>query len=47
MNNLPFNFGKKTNSEQGCQAEINNEHLLNDPTVNKHKKNNHFNLIFS
>ena len=32
MNNLPFNCGNKTNCEQGCPTEMNNEHLLNCPT---------------
>ena len=47
MNNLPFNFGKKTNCEQGCPTEMNNEHLLNCPKLNQHKEKTDINLILN
>ena len=35
MNNLPFNYRNKTIFEMGCHEQIlNNEHLLNGPTLN-------------
>ena len=35
MNELPFNYGEKTNCEMGCQAQVmNNEHILNCPALN-------------
>ena len=35
MNDLPFNYGNKTMCEMGCHEQIlNNEHLLNCPTIN-------------
>ena len=36
MNDLPFNFGNKTNCEMGCHETImNTEHLLNCPKLNE------------
>ena len=36
MNDLPCNYGDKTNCEMGCHEEIlNNEHLLNCPNLNQ------------
>ena len=35
MNDLPFNFGRKTNCEQGCQEPMNNEHCLYCPKLNE------------
>ena len=35
MNELPFNYGEKTNCEMGCKAQVmNNEHILNCPELN-------------
>ena len=35
MNELPFNYGDKTECEMGCNSQImNNEHLLNCPQIN-------------
>ena len=45
MNNLPFNFGKKANCEQGCPNEMNNEHLLNCPELNEDTEKEELNLI--
>ena len=45
MNNLPFNFGKTANCEQGCQNEMNNEHLLNCPELNENTEKEEQNLI--
>ena len=47
MNNLPFNLGNKTNCEPGCPTEMNNEHLLNCPKLNKQKENHDFHLILN
>ena len=47
MNILPFNFGNKTNCEQGCPTEMNNEHLLNCPKLNNHKEITDLNLILN
>ena len=35
MNDLPFNFVRKTNCELGCLFEINNDILLNCPILNQ------------
>ena len=35
MNDLPFDFGRKENCEQGCQTPMNNEHCLNCPKLNE------------
>ena len=35
MNELPSNYGEKTNCEMGCKASVvNNEHILNCPELN-------------
>ena len=39
MNDLPSNFGTKTNCEMGCQNQImNNEHMLSCPVLNSSPK---------
>ena len=47
MNSLPFNFGQKANCEQGCPNEMNNEHLLNCPQLNKETEVEEFNQILN
>ena len=47
MNNLPFKFGNKTNCEQRCPTEMNNEHLLNCPKLDKQKEKTDLNLILN
>ena len=47
MNNLPFNFGKKANCEQGCQNEMNNEHLLNCSELNEETTKGDLNLLLN
>ena len=35
MNDLPSNYGEKTNCEMGCKAQVmSNEHILNCPELN-------------
>ena len=47
MNDLPFNFGRKTNCELGCSIEMNNEHLLNCPILNQHNGKMEYNQILN
>ena len=47
MNDLPFNFGRKTNCELGCSSEMNNEHLLNCPIIKEGNDQFEYNLILN
>ena len=47
MNNLPFDFGKKTNCELGCSIEMTNENLLNCPILHQHNGKMEYNQILN
>ena len=47
MNDLPFNFGRKTNCELGCSIVMNNEHLLNCPILIQHNGKMEYNQILN
>ena len=47
MNDLPFNFGRKTNCELGCSSQMNNEHLLNCPILKEGNDQFEYNLILN
>ena len=47
MNDLPFNFGRKTNCELGCSSQMNNEHLLNCPIIKEGNDQFEYNLILN
>ena len=47
MNSIPFNFGQQANCEQGCPNEMNNEHLINCPKLNKETEVKEFNQILN
>ena len=47
MNDLPFNYGRKTNCELGCSSEMNNEHLLNCPKIKQGDDQFEYNLILN
>ena len=47
MNDLPCNFGKETQCEQGCYEVLNSEHLNSCPKLNKlnNKTHNYENIL--
>ena len=47
MNDLPLNYGRKTNCELGCSSEMNNEHLLNCPKIKQGDDQFEYNLILN
>ena len=47
INDLPFNFGRKTNCELGCSIETNNKHLLNCPIPNQQNGKMEYNQILN
>ena len=48
MNDLPCNYGDKTNCEMGCYEEIlNNEHLLNCPNLNQDRSKENIKYILN
>ena len=47
MNDLPYNYGMKTNCELGCSSEMNNEHLLNCPIIKEGNDQFEYNLILN
>ena len=47
MNDLQFNYGRKTNCELGCSFEMNNEHLLKCPKIKQGDDQFEYNLILN